>query len=549
MPLSEEELRLLEQMEQALAQEDPKFVSTLRGSSLERVARMRTIAAAVVFVVGVVMLMGGAVAQQIWLGVLGFVVMVGSATIGLASWRGRHAPAAQPQQQRGPALRLRRPPAPVRRDRRRSCRPSPQAAPYPEQSPSPSAPFHGQGPQAGHLHATHGAALGAPAPPGLLTARTPAPTLATPRAKQRPAHQRHRPQPTRQPRSRSTLPSITLRHDSTVATVRERTSGSTFGDLARRGRSGRARPARANPPATTTSSASASRTWPTTLCACSRGDLLLGPVQTEVERGGVQLGPGALGEMDRVVRGEAAATLRPAYDARTGAHQDEQPEEPGRPPGDRDRCRCRALVLGVAGSVLPSGVWLGRASALGAALGSAVLTSCRRPLRGRTRALAGRRLEAHPAHTGEVHLRPRVPVVAGVEDAAVGLLVPLQEADDHPRGNAQRATHCCHRGGELLAVPDPVVGDEVGEQVHPRAAALLQGVAEPAVATEPVLQRDGLLVVGRGAAASPPWPARVDDRPAGCRGPAVIDARIRVGAGAAPSRSPAVMLGVNDVAS
>ena len=81
MPLSEEELRLLEQMEQALAQEDPKFVSS-----------MRTIAAAVVFVIGVVMLMGGAVAQKIWLGVLGFVVMVGSATIGLAAWRGRHAP-------------------------------------------------------------------------------------------------------------------------------------------------------------------------------------------------------------------------------------------------------------------------------------------------------------------------------------------------------------------------------------------------------------------------------------------------------------------------
>ena len=50
MPLSEEELRLLEQMEQALAQEDPKFASTLRGSTLERAARMRTIAAGVVFV-------------------------------------------------------------------------------------------------------------------------------------------------------------------------------------------------------------------------------------------------------------------------------------------------------------------------------------------------------------------------------------------------------------------------------------------------------------------------------------------------------------------
>ncbi len=97
MPLSEEELRLLEQMEQALAQEDPKFVSALRGSSMEREARMRTIAAGVVFVIGIVMLMGGAVSQLIWLGVVGFVVMLASATLGLAAWRGRHVPTPAPQ--------------------------------------------------------------------------------------------------------------------------------------------------------------------------------------------------------------------------------------------------------------------------------------------------------------------------------------------------------------------------------------------------------------------------------------------------------------------
>ncbi len=97
MPLSEEELRLLEQMEQALAQEDPKFVSALRGSTLERVARVRTIAAASVFVVGIIMLMGGAVSQVIWLGVIGFVVMLASATVGLAAWHGRHT---APQQSR-----------------------------------------------------------------------------------------------------------------------------------------------------------------------------------------------------------------------------------------------------------------------------------------------------------------------------------------------------------------------------------------------------------------------------------------------------------------
>jgi DUF3040 family protein len=88
VPLSEEELRLLEQMERALAAEDPKFVSALQGRTLRRMARMRTMAAAVVFVGGVALLMGGAMAQMTWLGIVGFLVMLGSATVGLAAWRG-----------------------------------------------------------------------------------------------------------------------------------------------------------------------------------------------------------------------------------------------------------------------------------------------------------------------------------------------------------------------------------------------------------------------------------------------------------------------------
>lgn len=91
VPLSEEELRLLEQMERALAEEDPKFASTLQGSTIERAVKMRAIAAGAVFVAGMAMLLGGAVAQQIWLGVLGFIVMFGSAVIGLTAWRGRTA--------------------------------------------------------------------------------------------------------------------------------------------------------------------------------------------------------------------------------------------------------------------------------------------------------------------------------------------------------------------------------------------------------------------------------------------------------------------------
>ena len=98
MPLSEEELRLLEQMERALVEEDPKFASTLRGTSLRRSARRRAIAAGVVFVLGIGMLMGGVMsgtgALGFAIGIAGFVVMLGSATVALTAIRGQqHASA------------------------------------------------------------------------------------------------------------------------------------------------------------------------------------------------------------------------------------------------------------------------------------------------------------------------------------------------------------------------------------------------------------------------------------------------------------------------
>ena len=51
MPLSEEELRLLEQMERALVQEDPKFASTLRGTTLQRTVRRRAVVAGLCFLI------------------------------------------------------------------------------------------------------------------------------------------------------------------------------------------------------------------------------------------------------------------------------------------------------------------------------------------------------------------------------------------------------------------------------------------------------------------------------------------------------------------
>jgi hypothetical protein len=98
VPLSEEELRLLEQMERALVEEDPKFASTLRGTSLRRSARRRAIAAGVVFVLGIGLLMGGVMsgtgALGFAIGIGGFVVMLGSATVALTAIRGQqHASA------------------------------------------------------------------------------------------------------------------------------------------------------------------------------------------------------------------------------------------------------------------------------------------------------------------------------------------------------------------------------------------------------------------------------------------------------------------------
>ena len=65
VPLSEHEQRLLEQMERALYAEDPKFASSLRGKDPRSNFRRRVLMASVGFIVGVVLLMTGLVAQDI----------------------------------------------------------------------------------------------------------------------------------------------------------------------------------------------------------------------------------------------------------------------------------------------------------------------------------------------------------------------------------------------------------------------------------------------------------------------------------------------------
>ncbi len=87
MPLSDHEQRLLEQMEQALYAEDPKFASALRGSDLRNHYRRRAVKAVIGFILGVVLLMAGAVFKAPVVSVIGFVIMLTAALFGLSSWK------------------------------------------------------------------------------------------------------------------------------------------------------------------------------------------------------------------------------------------------------------------------------------------------------------------------------------------------------------------------------------------------------------------------------------------------------------------------------
>ena len=86
MALSNEEQRLLEQMEAALAAEDPKLVNALRGTGTRRVHRRRAALAGVGFFAGLVLLLVG-MSTHIVFSVLGFVIMVAAAVIAIYSWQ------------------------------------------------------------------------------------------------------------------------------------------------------------------------------------------------------------------------------------------------------------------------------------------------------------------------------------------------------------------------------------------------------------------------------------------------------------------------------
>jgi len=78
VPLSEHEQRLLEQIEQALYAEDPKFASAVRAGRSRLHARRWIIIATIGVLAGLAVVLVGLLAKLIVLGVVGFVLIVAS---------------------------------------------------------------------------------------------------------------------------------------------------------------------------------------------------------------------------------------------------------------------------------------------------------------------------------------------------------------------------------------------------------------------------------------------------------------------------------------
>jgi hypothetical protein len=89
VPLSNEELRMLEQMERALTQDDPHFAAALGGTRERRRYERDAILGAIAFLLGLATMVAAATFQLTVLGVVGFVFMVCAASAVASAMRVR----------------------------------------------------------------------------------------------------------------------------------------------------------------------------------------------------------------------------------------------------------------------------------------------------------------------------------------------------------------------------------------------------------------------------------------------------------------------------
>ncbi|WP_239310880.1 MULTISPECIES: DUF3040 domain-containing protein [unclassified Frankia] len=120
MPLSENEQRLLDQIERALVEDDPKFASTVRSTNPRTYLLRRVRRSVLLFLFGLVVLVIGVVLNRtpliVVFGVLGFVLMLFAASRGAADLRriggrggelsGRHPAASRRRARASAAERL-----------------------------------------------------------------------------------------------------------------------------------------------------------------------------------------------------------------------------------------------------------------------------------------------------------------------------------------------------------------------------------------------------------------------------------------------------------
>jgi hypothetical protein len=87
VPLSDNEQRLLEQMERALYAEDPKFASTMRGAARRSGSARRLMIGLSGLVVGLILLVLGVAQQVVPLGVIGFIAMLAGTAYAVSGHR------------------------------------------------------------------------------------------------------------------------------------------------------------------------------------------------------------------------------------------------------------------------------------------------------------------------------------------------------------------------------------------------------------------------------------------------------------------------------